>query len=125
MASTFKGINLFGPGPHRFSRGRRGQLLVSDFEFGSFTPKSYPVGLVEVEVTVRGRLVAASESALWSQRDAILDQLTDPPAKGLLVDHHGHQDADMSFVRFEEGPGTDRGRTWSLAYVARFRRLLE
>jgi hypothetical protein len=111
--------------PHRFARGRRGQLLISDIEFGNYTPKSYPVGLVELEVTVRGRLVATSESALWTRRDTIVAQLTDPPAIGLLIDHHGHEDADMSFVRYEEAPATDRGRTWSMAYVARFRKLID
>lgn len=124
MASSFKGLNLFGSGPHRFARSTQGQLLIADIQLGSFTPKSNPFGLVELEIVVRGRLVASSESALWTLRDAITAQLQDPPAKGDLIDHTTRTYTDMSFVRFDEGPKTDRGRAYSLPYTARFRRLI-
>ncbi len=124
MASSFKGLNLFGSGPHRFARSTQGQLLIADVQLGSFTPKSNPFGLVELEIVVRGRLVASSESALWTLRDAITAQLQDPPAQGTLIDHTSRSYADMSFVRFDEGLRTDRGRVFSISYTARFRRLL-
>lgn len=125
MSSSFKSLNLFGSGPHRFSRSPQGELAISDVALGSFTPKTNVFGLVELEIVVRGRLVAVSDSALWTLRDAITAQLTDPPAKGTLVDHTGRSYADMSFLRYEESPRTDRGRAVSIAYLARFRKLIE
>ncbi|MCC6427207.1 MAG: hypothetical protein IT435_10350 [Phycisphaerales bacterium] len=124
MSSSFKGKNLFGSGPHRFWRGRQGQMLIPDVELGSYTPKSNPFGLVELEVIVRGRLLAGGESALWELRDDIADELLDPPTAGTLIDLTGRSYADMSFVRFDEAQRTDRGRVYSLAYTARFRRLI-
>lgn len=125
MSSSFKSLNLFGSGPHRFARSAQGQLLIADVDLGSYTPKTNTFGLLELEVVIRGRLVADSDSALWTIRDAITDQLTDPPAKGTLIDHTGRSYTDMSFVRYEEAPRSDRGRTHSIAFVARFRKLLE
>ncbi|MBL9032496.1 MAG: hypothetical protein JNM80_12425 [Phycisphaerae bacterium] len=122
MASSFKSLNLFGSGPHRFAVGRQGQFVVAEIALNNPVAGSRYLGLVELEVIVRGRLVAASDSALWTIRDAITAQLLDPPAPGTLIDHHGRSWADMSFVRFEPGDRTDRGRTVSLAYEARFLR---
>ncbi|GMV26806.1 MAG: hypothetical protein AMXMBFR58_28370 [Phycisphaerae bacterium] len=124
MASSFNGVDLFGSGPHRFSVSSRGQLLVRDLDLGGLSPKSHPVGLLELEVVVRGRLVAASNSALWTIRDAITAQLQDPPVMGTLVDHTGRGYTDMSFVLYTEDRRTDRGRVHSIAYAARFRRLI-
>ena len=124
MASSYKSKNLFGSGPHRFAIGRQGHLLVSDVELGSYTPKTNAFGLLELEVTVRGRLVSTSDSGLWTLRDAVVAELLDPPTAGTLVDHTGRSFASMSFVMYTEANRVDRGRTWSIAYVARFRRLL-
>lgn len=125
MASSFKGLNLFGSGPHRFARSRQGHLLIPDLAFGGYTPKTHAMGVLELEFVVRGRLVASSSSGLWALRDAITDQITDPPSKGALIDLSGRSYEGMSFVRYDEGPRVDRGRAHSIAYVARFRRLLE
>lgn len=122
MGSTFKNLPLFDSGPHRFAVGRQGQLVVSELSLGGLGSGSLYLGLVELSVTVTGRLVAASESALWALRDAIAAQLVDPPAPGTLVDHHGRAWTGMSFVRFEPADRTDRGRVWSLAYTAVFLR---
>ena len=122
MSSSFKGINLFGSGPHRFALGVQGQRVVPDYVLGFGGAGTTPVGLVEAEVVVTGRLVASSEASLWAQRDAIVAQLLDPPAPGLLVDHHGREWATMSFIVFTEGARIDRGRMVSLAYTAQFRR---
>lgn len=123
MSSSFKGINLFGSGPHRFSIGRQGQLLTVDFFSGLPGGGSSPQGALDLEVVVTGRLVANSESALWALRDAIVAQMDDPPTPGTLVDTHGRSWSDMKFVGLEEGDRTDRGRVWSMSYKASFRRI--
>lgn len=123
--SSFKNKNLFGSGPHRFGQGRQGQLIVSSQAIGVFSPQTFAQGLVELEVVVTGRLVAQSEAALWTLRDAIVAELLHPPAPGELIDDHGHAWPDMCFVRFDEADRTDRGREHSLAYVATFRRMVD
>lgn len=120
MPSSFKSLDLFGSGPHRFRELRRGQLIVPEFALGLLSPGSIYLGPLELQVEVRGRLIAASESALWTLRDAITAQLLDPPSPGTLIDLHGRTFADMSFIRFEPGDRTDRGREVSLAYTALF-----
>lgn len=124
MSSSFKSLDLFGSGPHRFYQGRQGQLLMLDVALGGFTPMSFALGLVELEVFVRGRLIALTESGLWSQRDAITAQLLHPPTPGTLIDLHGRQWTDMSFVRFEELDRTDRNHRRTLGYIATFRRMI-
>lgn len=121
MASTFKSLALFA-GPHRFAVARQGQVILSDLALGGFGPNTYPLGLVELEVVVTGRLVASTEAGLWALRDAMVAELVDPPAPGTLIDAHGHEWEDMSFHSYTEGDRTDRGRLRSIAYEARFRR---
>lgn len=120
MASSYKALNLFGSGPHRFSMRRLGQLLESPQAQPDPTQGTAYKGPYELEVIVRGRLVASSEAGLWVARDAIVAELEDPPAPGTLIDHSGRNYADMSFVRFEVGDRTDRGRVWSIEYTAVF-----
>ncbi|QOJ00590.1 MAG: hypothetical protein HRU70_08835 [Phycisphaeraceae bacterium] len=122
MASSFKGLDMFGSGPHRFAVGRRGQFVVSGPALGVWTPETYPLGLVELEVVVKGRLVSSSEAGLWAQRDAVVAQLLNPPTRGTLIDHHGRAWTQMSFITYEEGDRTDRGRARSVGYTAVFRR---
>lgn len=122
MSSSFKGLNLFGSGPHRFALGLQGQRVVPDYVLGFGGAGTTPVGLMELDVIVTGRLVATSESAAWGLRDVITAQLLDPPAPGLLIDLHGREWTQMSFITFAEGARVDRGRMVSLAYVAHFRR---
>ena len=124
MASSFKGKNLFGSGPHRFAMRRQGQLLVPDISFGGGTPASIVLGLVELEIVVTGRLAAGSESALWVLRDAVVAELLDPPTPGTLVDLNGRSWSDMSFVTYEEDERVDRGRVVSVGYTAKFRDLI-
>lgn len=122
MSSSYKGLDLFGSGPHRFSMGKRGQLVVSHFALGAFDAASTPLGLIETDVTVRGRLVAGGETALWALRDAITAQLVHPPDPGTLIDLHGRGWPGMSFISYAEGDRVDRGRARSVAYTAIFRR---
>ena len=122
MASSYKGKDLFGSGPHRFAVGTLGQVTVGDLSLGGFSTDSFAVGLRELEVVVVGRLVAASEAALWTLRDAMVAELVDPPSAGTLVDAHGRTWSDMSFITYDEGDRTDRGRVWSMAYRGVFRR---
>lgn len=120
MGSTFKGLDIFGSGPHRFAVAKAGQLVVPELSLGQQGSGSVYLGLLEPKVIVTGRLVASSESGLWALRDAVTALLVDPPAPGTLVDHHGRTWTEMSFVSFEAEDRTDRGRTRSLGYTAVF-----
>lgn len=122
MSSSFKSLDLFGSGPHRFAMGKRGQLVVSNFALGGGDATSVYLGLLETDITVRGRLQASTEAALWTLRDAVIAQLVDPPSAGTLIDLHGRTWASMSFVSYVEGDRTDRGRVRSIAYTAIFRK---
>ncbi len=122
MASSFKGDDIFGSGPHRFGMGRQGSFLVTDAQIASPGPNSYPVGVQELDIVVKGRLVAASEAALWTLRDAVTAMLINPPTAGSLIDLAGRTWTGMSFIRYEEAEVVDRGRVWSVAYVATFRK---
>jgi hypothetical protein len=128
MPSSYKSFNLFGSGPHRFAVRTQGLFTPSNTAInGSPTPGSTVLGPLELEVVVTGRLVAASESALWTLVDAITAQLVHPnPATtpGTLIDEHGRTFTGMTFITFTPEDRTDRGRVHSLAYEALFRRLL-
>lgn len=122
MASSFKSKNLFGSGPHRFSLARQGQLAPLNISLGILDANSSALGLVELEVRVSGRLIAAGESALWTLRDAVTAELLHPPTPGTLIDLHGRTWTNMSFISWKEAGPPDRGRAWSIAYEAAFRR---
>jgi hypothetical protein len=123
MPSSFKGLDLFGSGPHRFNVRRQGQALSSELFLSTPQPGTRYHGLLELDIIISGRLVAAAESALDTLKSAITAQLLDPPAPGTLIDHHERSYTDMSFVRFTPADRIDRGRVISLAYRARFIRL--
>lgn len=128
MASSFKGLDLFGSGAHRFVMSRQGLYTAPLSAVGGnpAQPGSAWFGDLEREVHVIGRLVAAGEATLWSLRDAIVAQAdsTSTPVPGTLVDSHGRTWASMSLYRYEETGPVDRGRVWSVGYIARFRRFI-
>ncbi|MCL4220277.1 MAG: hypothetical protein KJZ65_02790 [Phycisphaerales bacterium] len=124
MSSSFKALDLFGSGPHRFCMGEQGLYTVALRAFGDPSiPGSAAFGTLELEVVVRGRLTASSDSALWTLRDAIKAQATHPATAGTLVDHHGRSWTGMTLVKFDELDRVDRGRVVSVGYEARFRML--
>lgn len=123
MASSYKGLNLFGSGPHRFALRAQGELVVSLLSLGNPTSGSVALGPLELDVVVTGRLIAASDAALWTIRDAITAQFSPPLEPGTLIDHHGRTWTNMSFFRCEPGDRTDRARMVSLSYQAVFRRI--
>lgn len=122
MPSSYKTLDLFNSGPHRFAVEVEGQLVVPKLRLGIQQSGSGWLGLEELTVLVTGRLIASTEAALWSLRDAITAQLIEPPTAGTLIDSTGHSFTQMSFVSFTPADRTDRGRVFSLAYTARFRR---
>lgn len=125
MASSYKSLDLFGSGPHRFAVRAEGELVVGVLSLGTPTSGSVALGPLELEVVITGRLIAASDAAMWTLRDAITAQFAPPLSPGTLVDHHARSWSNMSFIRFEPVDRTDRGRTTSLAYRAVFRRIHE
>lgn len=123
MNATFKGLALFSSGPHRCTFGRQGYLLTLDFfRQGGTGGGSTIQGLVDLDIFVRGRLVATSEADLWSLRDAIRAQLTSPPVAGTLVDTAGRSWTGMTLVSYRELGRRDRGVDFSQRYEAQFRR---
>ncbi|MBO6512537.1 MAG: hypothetical protein JJ974_01055 [Phycisphaerales bacterium] len=125
MASSFKGLNLFGSGGHRFVNRRRGRRVVSNAsaQGDPVVPGTFESGDWEVWVEVRGRLVAGSDSSLWVLRDAILAQAAFGVSEGTLIDEHGHQWVDMKLLSYEETGPTQRGRDVSVGYVVVFGQL--
>lgn len=122
MPSSFKALPLFSSGPHRFALETQGQLVVPKLRLGITLSGSGWLGLEELTIRITGRLIAASDAALWTLRDTIAAQLLEPPTPGTLIDNTGRTFTQMSFITFEEADRTDRNRVHSLAYVARFRR---
>jgi hypothetical protein len=118
--SSFDGEDLFGSGPHRFQTGASGVQLELNARGAPGLPGSRAIGPLETTVTVRGRLVAASDSGLRAQLSAINAKLTMPPVRGTLVDEQGGVTTGVDFVNFAPGDRVDRGRVVSLAYEARF-----
>ena len=120
--SSFKGNDLFGSGPHRFSDPNEGQQMVLRLALGQSLAGSISLGDQEIVVIVKGRLVDDSDAKIDLALDTIRAELDDFTA-GTLEDNHGRQWATMKFARFEPAERRDRGRLVSLAYVARFYRL--
>jgi len=126
MGSSFKGVDLFGSGAHRFVVGKQGRRLVSLAAVSGLITDAGTLefGDRETRVEVRGRLVAASESALWTLRDAIVAQGVSTVGSGVLEDRYGHQWSTMKLLSFEPESAVVHGRTVSLGYVALFGELL-
>lgn len=122
MASTFAGLNLFNSGPHRFTMQPRGRLIAPPLAPPSYPTASTDLDVAELNITQTGRLVATSESALWTLIDAIISQV-ELPRTGTLIDHSGRSWPTMTLHRFTPKGPIDRGRTFSLAYEARYLRL--
>ena len=125
--SSFKGDDLFGSGPHRFTVGRQGRRVV-DYAAVSGDPSmpgSFTSGDLELRVTVRGRLTASSETALWAQRDGIVAQAASTSGPGPLADGNGRTWTGMKLLAFRPDGPTERGRVFSLGYTAEFGELTE
>ena len=122
MGSSFKGTDLFGSGPHVFELGRQGRRIVSLAALSGDPSIEGTIesGDHELRVTVKGRLVAESESALWALRDAIAAEAAFEVAGGNLVDHHGRTWSGVKLFWVEWDGAVDRGRTWSIGYEALF-----
>lgn len=120
--SSFKGDDLFGSGPHRFVVGREGRRVVS-FAAVAGDPSlggTFTSGDRELRVTVRGRLVADSEADLWDLRDDIVAEASSTATAGTLDDGNGRSWAGVKLIGFEPVGPTDRGRVYSLGYMAEF-----
>lgn len=120
--SSFKGDDLFGSVPHRFEVGRQGSRVVS-YAAASGDPTvggSFVSGDLELRITVRGRLVATSEPALWSLRDAITDEAASAAGPGTLADGRGRTWTGVRLLSFTPDGPVDRGRVFSVGYTAEF-----
>lgn len=123
--SSFRGLDLFGSGPHRFVVPERALVVIplwviasTGYDDGS---GSVVLGERELIVEVHGRLVAAGESGLWALRAAVAGEADTPQTSGALVDNDGRTWSDMTLVKYLEAGAIDRGRVWSMGYVAVFR----
>lgn len=117
MSSTFAGKSLFNSGPHRFIVGRLGRLTRGPFQTPLDLPYTTDEGTRELVILQQGRLVAATNAALWSQIDLIQIE-AEATTTGTLIDHHGESWTGLTLIRFEPIKWIDRGRQFSLAYEA-------
>lgn len=122
--STFKGRDLFGPGPQRVRVGAQGEAVVPNYVIGRAGSGSAALGPIELDVVVEGRLVATTEAALRARVEVIEAELASPPEPGVFVDNHGRVYEGLSFIRFEPAGRPDRARARSLGYAATFRRFV-
>ncbi len=121
MASTIGGQALFNSGPHRFTVGRIGRLTRGPFQTPLDNPFTSNEGVRELLLVQTGRLVAASEAALWTLVDTIKTQV-ELPRNGILVDNSGRNWTNMTLFRFDADDRVDRGREFSLGYAALYLR---
>jgi hypothetical protein len=123
MASSFAGFTLFNSGPHRFAVVALGRHFLAPDAGVNSQPTTWDRNKLELTIRQRGRLIAASDAALWTLVDAIRTQ-AELPRTGTLTDHHGRTWASMTLLRFTPEDRIDRGRTVSLGYEALYRNLL-
>jgi hypothetical protein len=119
--SSFKSLNLFGSGPHRFRFARQGYLVTLDLFNGGSGAGSTSQGPLELDIFVRGRLIASSEAALWTLRDAIRAQIVASPVAGTLVDSAGRSWTGMTLTNYVEHDRRDWNRVFSIGYEVQFR----
>lgn len=120
MAVRFDGKKIFGDGPQRVSVHPIGQELLQRFRMLPNAPGMQPNGTLDFAVVVKGRLVYDDEESLWTRRELIAEELTDPPAAKQFEDGVGRDYGEMRFVTFTAGDRTDRGRKVTLAFEALF-----
>lgn len=115
MASTFGGVAYFNSGPHRFVEKRLGRLVQGPFQTALDLPYSTDRGPAEMAVAQTGRLMAATNAALWTLIDAIQAK-AESSTSGTLIDHHGRQWTNMRMISFRMDDRIDRGRVLSVRY---------
>lgn len=121
MASTFAGLSLFNSGPHRFTMQPRGRLVAGPLRAPSYTTISFDLDTLELGILQTGRLIASTESALWTLIDAIVTQ-AELPRTGTLVDHSGRNWPNLTLISFAPTGPINRGRIVSISYEARYLR---
>ncbi|GDX98046.1 hypothetical protein LBMAG48_04500 [Phycisphaerae bacterium] len=121
--SSFKAQDLFGSGPHRTAFGRQGYLMTLNFFNGGTGGGSTSQGVLDLDIFIRGRLVAESESSLWTLRNAIRSQISGTPGLGTLIDTAGRSWTGMALIGYREAGRRDLGRKFSMRYEAQFRKL--
>ncbi len=123
MPATFDGHSLFDSGPHRIAMRARGRLWFPPLTLDEFTEDTIVIATPREPALVQtGRLVAQSESALWSLADAIV-ALAEEARVGDLVEHSGRTWPQMTMLRFEPTGPIDIGRVVSLGYSIDYIRL--
>lgn len=121
MSSTFNGQGYFNSGPHRFNVGPVGRLLTAPLRGSNFNTATRDDAVHELEIIQAGRLIASTESALWTLFEAAR-AVAEGTVTGTLVDHSGKSWPNMRLVSVEPAGPVDRGRVFSLPYQARYLR---
>lgn len=122
--SSYRGLDLFGSGPHRTRLlVRKIRTLPVYVVLPGSTEETglIPVGNGDYEIEVVGRLIAGTEAALWSLRSAIMGQIDETLGDATLVDTFGRSWTKMRLTEYLEADRVDRGRSWSVGYTATFR----
>lgn len=121
MTSTFNSQGYFNSGPHRFDVGAVGRLLTNPLRGGNFNTYTRDEAVGELEIIQTGRLIATTESALWSLFDTART-VAEGTTTATLVDHSGKSWPSMRLVSLDPTGPVDRGRVFSLPYRARYLR---
>lgn len=122
--SSYNGLDLFGPGPHRFRLAPIGQQVQARSALSLGLPGVDSIGAAQVVVVVSGRLTAIDHDQLKERLDDLRAQADLWPTTGVLVSNTSFTWNLMSFARFTPAEFVDCGREVSLAYEALFIRRL-
>ncbi len=115
MGATWKSTAYFDSGPHRFTAGRFGRIVFPPYTGPNDSAIAIDFGTRAPELIQTGRLVAATETALWTLWSTFKTASLSS-AGGTLVLHGGESFADMLVARFQATGPVDRGRAFSMPY---------
>lgn len=122
MGVSFAGFSWFDSGPHRVVLSSVGREFLFPGQGDNFLGTIDVRGIREPLVLQRGRLVASTDSALWSQVDTIRIQ-SELPRFGNLVEPSGRVWPSLTMLRFRLADRVDRGRVVSVGYEVTYAEL--
>jgi len=115
MPSSFAGVDLFSSGPHRMMIDRTGRFTLPPFTGPNQEAFTRQFARRDLKVIQTGRLIAASDAALWALSDAIQTR-AEQPQTGTLIDNQGRAWTAMTMIDYQPLEPFSRGRVVSLPY---------
>ena len=112
---TWNGQPLFSSGPHRVRLLQAGRLYLPPLTGDNPSAATLDLDVLERRYLQNGRLVADTDSSLWTLVDAVVNAAEDTQP-GALQSPSGPSLTGLRMMRFLPGETVDRGRERSLPY---------